>query len=115
MWREACKSEMGGQLENGTGGTDAEAGKGTAQDGENKDTVMRDDGRLDQSHVIMKEAGTKVARLWVGPATAVTSGDMETHLRLGPLTAQRDNNPGSSHGCHEDQIRSPTREHCVCA
>lgn len=49
---------------------------------------MRDDGRFDQSHVITMETGTKVSRLWVDPATAVTSGDMETHLRLGSLTVQ---------------------------
>lgn len=49
---------------------------------------MRNDGRFDQSHVITMETGTKVSGLWVDPATAVTSGDTETHLRLDSLTAQ---------------------------
>lgn len=67
-----ARSEMGEQTEHGTGGTDAEARKGTGKDDENKERVMRDD----QS----RASGWTLSQLW--------SGDMETHLSLGPLTVQ---------------------------
>lgn len=49
---------------------------------------MRDDGRFNQSHVIVTETGSEASRLWLDPATAVASGDMETHLSFGPSTTQ---------------------------